>query len=117
MERQSDSVELASPLEQELFHLHRPRRRACRRNPRGLCVHEGGQTGESGFISMHLKQQKKVTTYILVATEGFGHVARGILIKLLVVTKNDDRDVDRTKNRQFVRLFEQATLSLQKCAG
>lgn len=31
--------------------------------------------------------------------------------------KDNDRDVDGTKNSQLMRLLEQTTLSLQKCAA
>ena len=42
------------------------------------------------------------------------HVIGRIFIELLVITKDDDGDVDGTKHGKFVRLFEQTTLALEE---
>ena len=36
-------------------------------------------------------------------------------IQLLVMAKDDDGDVDRTQDGQFIGLLEEAALSLEKC--
>lgn len=51
---------------------------------------------------------------VLVSGDEVSHVARGVLVQLLVVSKNKDGDIDRTENGELVSLFEQATLSFQK---
>lgn len=55
--------------------------------------------------------------YILITTNGFVYITRRKLVQFLVVAKDDYRDVDGTKDREFVGFFEQTTLALQKSAG
>lgn len=43
------------------------------------------------------------------------HVTRRVLIEFLVSAKDNDGDIDRTKNGQLVRLLEQSTFSLEEC--
>lgn len=53
--------------------------------------------------------------YILIATESLVHVTRGILIKFLVMAKDDNGDIDGTKDGQLMSLLEQSTFSLEEC--
>ena len=53
----------------------------------------------------------------MVAANGFVDVARGKLVQLLVVAKDDDGDVDGAQDGQLVGLFEQAAFALQKGAA
>jgi len=55
-------------------------------------------------------------TYILIAAKRIGHVTGRVLVKFLVVTEDDDRNIDGTKNRQLVSLLEQTTFALKECA-
>jgi hypothetical protein len=45
------------------------------------------------------------------------NVAGRELVKLLVIAKDDDRDVDGAEDAQFVCLLEQAAFTLQKGAA
>lgn len=58
---------------------------------------------------------RREMTYILIATESLVHVARGVLIEFLVMAKDNDGDIDGTKNGQLVSLLEQSTFSLEEC--
>lgn len=51
---------------------------------------------------------------VLEAANGLIDVARGELIELLVVTEDDDSDVDGAEDAELVGLFEETTLSLEK---
>jgi hypothetical protein len=54
----------------------------------------------------------------LISWDQFAHVCGRVFIQLLVVvSKDEDSDVDRAENGQLVSLLEQATLSLEKSAG
>jgi hypothetical protein len=46
--------------------------------------------------------------------EHFSHVARGELMQLLVVAKDDNSHIDRAEHGQFIGLLEQTSLPLQK---
>lgn len=61
-------------------------------------------------------EMKKQDTHVLIASKRLRHFTRGVLIQLLVVAKDDNGDIDRTKNGEFMRLLEETTLSLQKRA-
>lgn len=66
----------------------------------------------------YTRQSRKVRrTYVLISADDLVDVSRRELIELLVVTEDDDSDVDRAQYRQLVRLLEQTSLSLQKCSG
>lgn len=54
-------------------------------------------------------------TYILIATESLVHVTRGVLVEFLVMTKDDNGDIDGTKNGQLMGLLKQSTFSLEEC--
>lgn len=54
---------------------------------------------------------------ILEAANGLVNVAGRKLVKLLVVAKDDDGNVDGAEDAQLVGLFEQAALALQKGTG
>ena len=45
------------------------------------------------------------------------NVARRELVKLLVIAKDNDSDIDRAEYAQFVGLLEQAAFTLQKGAA
>jgi hypothetical protein len=55
-------------------------------------------------------------TYILIPADGLVDIARRKLVQLLVVTKDDNRDVNRAKNRELVRLLEQTAFALEEGA-
>lgn len=52
---------------------------------------------------------------ILISPKRLGHVTRGILVKFLVMAKDDNGDIDGAKDSEFMRLLKKTTLSLQKC--
>lgn len=52
--------------------------------------------------------------YVLVPSERLVDVARGELIQLLVVSKDDDSDVYGAKDAELVGLFEEPTLAFEK---
>jgi hypothetical protein len=56
-------------------------------------------------------------TYILEAGDRFVNITRREFIELLVVTKDDDSDVDGTEYAQLVCLLEQAAFALQEGAA
>ena len=51
----------------------------------------------------------------MISTNRLVDVTRGKFIQLFVVTKDDNSNVDRTQDGQFVSLFEQPAFALQKC--
>jgi hypothetical protein len=53
----------------------------------------------------------------LEATNNLVDVGGGVLVKLLVVSKDDDRDVDGTKYGKLMRLLKQTSFALQKGYG
>lgn len=53
-------------------------------------------------------------TYKFESRDGVIDIARGELIQLLVVPKNNDGDVDRTEHGKLMRLFEQTAFALEK---
>lgn len=55
-------------------------------------------------------------TYVLVSTDGLIDVTRGEFIQLLIVTKNDDCDIDRAEDGKLMGLFEETAFSLEKGA-
>jgi hypothetical protein len=52
------------------------------------------------------------STHVLIAGESLWHIRRGVLVQLLVLGKDNHGDIDGTKNSKFMRLLEEATLSL-----
>ena len=44
--------------------------------------------------------------YVLEAADGVVDISRGELVQLLVVSKDDNRDIDLTKNSELIRLLE-----------
>ena len=63
---------------------------------------------------MRPKARGKGATNILVPVKSFLHITGRELIELLVVAKNDNRDIHRTQHRELVSLLEETTLSLEK---
>lgn len=53
----------------------------------------------------------------MVASDGLVDVARGELVELLVVAKDDDGNVDRAEHGELMSLLEQAALALQEGAA
>lgn len=51
---------------------------------------------------------------ILISSYRFIDIAGREFIKLLVVTEDDDSDIDRAQHRQLVRFLEQAAFTLEK---
>jgi len=54
------------------------------------------------------------TAHRLQAMQNIVNISRRVLVELLVGTKNDNGDVDRAQDRQFMGLFEEAALALEK---
>ena len=52
----------------------------------------------------------------MIAANRLVDVARGELVQLLVVAKDDDGDVDGAEHRKLMRLLEQAAFALEKGA-
>jgi hypothetical protein len=57
------------------------------------------------------------TAIILIAANCLVDVARGELVQLLVVAKNDDSHINRAEDRELVGLFEEAALALEEGNG
>jgi hypothetical protein len=53
----------------------------------------------------------------LEASDRLVNITRRELVELLVITKDDDSDVDRTEYAQLVCLLEQAAFALQEGAA
>jgi hypothetical protein len=53
-------------------------------------------------------------TVILISVNKFSHIRWRIFVELLVVTKDEDGDIDGAENGKLVSLLEKTTLSLQK---
>lgn len=53
-------------------------------------------------------------TYILVSGNEVAHVRGRILVELLVVSKDEDGDIDGAEHGELVCLLEQAALALEK---
>lgn len=56
-------------------------------------------------------------THVLEPRNGLVDVARRVLVKLLVMAKDNNRDVDRAEHRQLMRLLEQTALALEESDG
>jgi len=54
---------------------------------------------------------------ILMASQDFMDIARGVFIKLLVLSEDDNGDFNRAQHRQLMRLLEQTAFALKKRAG
>jgi hypothetical protein len=52
--------------------------------------------------------------HILVSADGFVDVSRGELVQLLIVTEDDDGDIDGAEDRQLMCLLEQTTFTFEK---
>lgn len=57
-----------------------------------------------------------MVAHILKAIDSLVDVARRELVQLLVVTKDDDGDIDRAQDTKLVSFLEQSTFSLEKSA-
>ena len=51
---------------------------------------------------------------VLEASYCFLDISRRVLVQLLVVSKDDDGDIDRAEDGELMRLLEQPSLALQK---
>jgi hypothetical protein len=58
--------------------------------------------------------RSRATTHILESRDGLVDVARRVLVQLLVVSEDDDRDVDGAQHGKLVRLFEQTTFAFEE---
>jgi hypothetical protein len=50
----------------------------------------------------------------LISANRLVDISRRELVKLLIVTEDDDRDINLAEDRKFVRLLEEASLSLEE---
>lgn len=55
-------------------------------------------------------------TYVCVSGDEFSHVARRVLVELLVLAKDEDGDIDRAEDGELMRLLEETTLALKERA-
>ena len=55
--------------------------------------------------------------YIGISRQRLANVSGRKLVQLLVVAEDDDCNIDRTQDRQFMRLLEEAALSLEKSSA
>ncbi len=53
-------------------------------------------------------------TYKIVSLKNFANIARRILVKLLVIAKYDDCDINGAQNGELMSFFEQSTFALQE---
>jgi hypothetical protein len=60
------------------------------------------------------RMERLRVTYELVSGNEVAHIARGVLINLLVVAEDEDGDIDRAQDGELVSLLEQATLALEE---
>jgi hypothetical protein len=51
----------------------------------------------------------------LVPCEDLSNIATRILVQLLIVAKDYNRDIDGTEDGKLMRLLEKTTFALQKC--
>lgn len=59
-----------------------------------------------------LAPSRLLHTYICISCDQLAHIGRGVLVKLLVVAKYEDGDIDRAQHRELMRLLEQTSLAL-----
>lgn len=57
-----------------------------------------------------------MNTYIGISGDQLAHVTRRVLVEFLVLAKDEDGDIDGTKDGEFVSLLEETALALQKGA-
>jgi hypothetical protein len=55
--------------------------------------------------------------YIGISRQRFANVSGRKLVQLLVVAEDDDGNIDRTQDRQLMRLLEEAAFSLEKSSA
>lgn len=53
-------------------------------------------------------------THILIFGDQVAHVTGGVLVKLLIITKDEDCDVNRAEDGELVRLLKQAAFALEE---
>lgn len=58
----------------------------------------------------------EVKTHVLISGNEVSHVCGRILVELLVITKDEDGDINRAQHGELMRLLEQTAFSLQKGA-
>jgi hypothetical protein len=58
--------------------------------------------------------ERRRITYELVPGNEVAHIARGVLINLLVVAEDEDGDVYRAQDGELMSLLEQATFALEE---
>ncbi len=44
------------------------------------------------------------------------HIGRRVLVELLVITKDEDGDIDRAKHGELMSLLEETAFALQECS-
>lgn len=97
---------------------HRRRRRPCPRSPEVPCVRAHRHTTR---VLVHAAAPECLctcaTTHILKSCDGLVDVPRRILVQLLVVSEDDDSDVDGAEHGKLVRLLEQPTFALEEGDG
>lgn len=96
-------------------HHHRP---GCLdlQNPLVLCVRARRHTARHHQLAAVICHWNVIwSTYVLKSAYGLIDVAGRVLIKLFVMTENNDGDIDGAKDGEFVSFLEQTTFPLEKC--
>jgi hypothetical protein len=97
---------------------HRPHRRRhhpCPRSPEVPCVRAHRHTTSALVLVVATEcLAAAATTHILKPRDSLVDVARRVLVQLLVVTEDDDCDVDGAQHGKLVRLLEQTTFALEE---
>lgn len=55
-------------------------------------------------------------THILISVDELSHICGRVFVKLLVITKDKDGNINGTKHGKLMSLLEEAAFSLQECA-
>jgi len=62
----------------------------------------------------YVRREKARGAYVLESADCVVDIARAELVQLLIVSEDDDRDIDLTENTKLVCFLEQTTLALEK---
>ena len=112
-------VPLCFPASHCLSHLHPPLHPRCHhpsspQSLQGLCVREARHTMSSALAGPTGSEHS--ATHVLISSDCLIDVARGELIQLLVVPKDNNSHVDGTQYGQLVRFLEETALAFKECS-
>ena len=66
----------------------------------------------SDMLECGLVLELRRATYIIVSRQDFSDITTRILVQLLIVPKDYDRDIDGAEDGKLMRLLEQTTFAL-----